>query len=223
MSLPDTLFQQGTTLAELEAPCWLWLLAFTDGSAGQMTCIPAADRAHVENAARASHGAALVRVVPVPGADRLLRRAEIQWALSGRGLVPVEAMPPGRWLARVAWLLECSPSQLEASGALSLDDAAECSAAAPHLAAELIQANGWQRPPPCEPGPLPQAPATSSAPSACATWRAARDAYLGHLVGCRRCIAHRLRNPSHCETGAALRRTYDDASAQPGSNSQKTL
>ncbi|MBN3967246.1 hypothetical protein IMW75_18450 [Pseudomonas gregormendelii] len=179
----------------------------------QITCSPDAERVHVESVARARHGAALVRVVPVPRADRLLRPSEIQWALAGRGLVPVEAMPPRRWLARVAWLLECSPGQLEATGRLTTEDGAECSAAAPHLAAELIRSHGWRLPPPePEPGPRQDQPPPSSATGFSVTWRAARDAYLGHLVRCPACIAHRLRNPIHCETGSALRCTYDGAS-----------
>lgn len=212
MSLPDSLFQQDAIATEPELPCWLWLVELVSGRVVQMACSPAAERGQAERFAQASQGAALVRVVPVPGADRLLRPAEIRWSLAGRGLVSVEGMPPARWLARVAWMLECSPEQLTASDRLTSDDAAQCSAAAPHLAAELIRSHGWAPPPPAEPGPRQAPPTLPSAPSFSATWCAARDAYLGHLMACPDCIAHRLRNPVHCEAGAALRRTYEAAS-----------
>lgn len=211
MSLPDRLFEQAAASTAPEPQSWLWLLELTGGRVVQMTCSPDAERAHVERFARARHGAALLRVVPVPSAVRPLRAAEIKWALAGHGLVPVEAMPPQRWLARVAWLLDCSPRQLEASGKLTGEDGGECSAAAPHLAAELIRSSGWQLQPERDPGtPTDQVP-PPALPSDSATWRAARDSYHGHLASCTTCIAHRLHNPTHCEVGAALRRAYDAA------------
>jgi hypothetical protein len=153
MSLPDRLFQLNATPSAPESPCWLWLLELADGGVVQMACSPSAELGRVSSVAKAQHGAALMRVMPVPGAERMLRPAEIKWALSGRGLVTLEAMPPGRWLARVAWLLDCSPEQLAATGRITSEDAAQCSTAAPHLAAELIRSSGWTPPPPVEPSP----------------------------------------------------------------------
>ena len=112
-------------------------------------------------------------------------------------------------LARVAWLLECSPEQLAATGKLTNEDAEQCSIAAPYLAVELIRSNGWTSPPPIEPGPRLEQPAPPSAPRFSATWCAARDAYLGHLMKCPDCIAHRLHNTIHCEARTVLRRGYD--------------
>lgn len=211
MSLPGRLFEQAAASTAPEPQSWLWLLELTGGRVVQMTCSPDAERAHVERFSRARHGAALLRVVPVPSAVRPLRAAEIKWALAGHGLVPVEAMPPQRWLARVAWLLDCSPRQLEASGKLTGEDSGECSVAAPHLAAELIRSSGWYLQPERDPGPRTDQLPPPSVPSDSDTWRAARDSYHGHLAGCSICIAHRLHNPTHCEVGAALRRAYDAA------------
>lgn len=211
MSLPDSLFQQNESPAAPDLPCWLWLLELACGRVVQIACNPAAERGQVEYIARTRHGAALARVVAVPDADRVLRTAEIQWALAGRGLVQVEVMSPARWLARVAWLLECTPDQLEASGRLGTEDAERCSAAAPHLAAELIRSSGWTPPPPAEPGPRKEPIPPTEPPSFSTTWRAARDAYLSHRISCPVCIANRLSNPMYCETGEALRRAYDNA------------
>lgn len=125
------------------------------------------------------------------------------------GAIPRYSPQAGMSLARVAWLLECSPEQLAATGKLTNEDAEQCSIAAPYLAVELIRSNGWTSPPPIEPGPRLEQPAPPSAPRFSATWCAARDAYLGHLMKCPDCIAHRLHNTIHCEARTVLRRGYD--------------
>ncbi|HDP0195901.1 TPA: hypothetical protein P5S63_005012 [Salmonella enterica subsp. enterica serovar Concord] len=45
------------------------------------------------------------------------------------------------------------------------------------------------------------------APSA--TWLAARDAYISHVMTCPHCVTHGPKIPRHCPAGAELRRQYD--------------
>ncbi|WP_080178690.1 hypothetical protein [Salmonella enterica] len=44
-----------------------------------------------------------------------------------------------------------------------------------------------------------------------AAWRAARDAYISHVMTCPHCVTHGPMTPRHCPAGAELRRQYDAA------------
>ena len=48
-----------------------------------------------------------------------------------------------------------------------------------------------------------------SAATATPEWRKARDQYLNHIMVCRACRAHLPKSPTHCPTGAELRKQYD--------------
>ncbi|WHI17400.1 hypothetical protein [Escherichia coli] len=52
-----------------------------------------------------------------------------------------------------------------------------------------------------------QALADMCAPSA--TWLAARDAYISHVMTCPRCVTSGVKKPRHCAEGERLRQNYD--------------
>ncbi|EBG0641358.1 hypothetical protein FIG89_02615 [Salmonella enterica subsp. enterica] len=41
-------------------------------------------------------------------------------------------------------------------------------------------------------------------------WRAARDAYIGHIMTCHQCVTKGLRHPRHCPDGETLRHIMDN-------------
>lgn len=203
-----------TSRPPADVACWLWLAELTDGGVVQTTHTPAADQRRAEQVARQQYGAQLVRVVPVPSVTRLLTQGEQRRVLGGLSASSAQPDPmdPAAWLARVAWLLGCTPSQLLASGAVTEEDAAELSSVPAHLVAALVRSYEWKHPQSTtpEPAPAPAPPAHQSAATWPPTWRASRDAYYGHIARCPQCIAHRLKKPHHCPDGAALRQRYDD-------------
>lgn len=125
------------------------------------------------------------------------------------------AVDPAQRLQLLATVLGCPPGWLLETGRVTLQELAE---AGPRwnvgAAARLIRSHDWEQP------PAPQQARTSrNAPPAHltaatlpATWRAARDAYLAHVMACPHCRAHLLHNPTHCPQGLTLRQAYDSAS-----------
>ncbi len=114
-----------------------------------------------------------------------------------------------RWLELLAAVLGCSPDWLTSTGRVTAEDLAERGSIT--AAARLIRSHGWEEPPPLPPAPAPEPMARTSPTAQHAAWLAARDAYYGHIMGCGRCRAFLLHNPTHCPAGAALRRAYDNA------------
>src|SRR5688572_19864843 len=76
-----------------------------------------------------------------------------------------------RWLERLADVLGCSSNWLLETGRVTPDDLAERGPIA--KAARLIHSNGWQQPPPLEPGPRLEPPLSRYVPSNSAAWCAA--------------------------------------------------
>lgn len=120
-----------------------------------------------------------------------------------------QPLAAARWLELLAAVLGCSPDWLTSTGRVTAEDLAERGSIA--AAALLIRSHDWKEPPSRAPAPGPQQPAHTCAAAQTAAWQAARDAYLAHIMGCSRCRAHLLHNPTHCPAGAALRRAYDSA------------
>ncbi len=209
MGVLSGLFERmaATDNAEHDVKCWLWLVALKDGHTVQMTFAPVGGLADARKLAERRYGAAVVRVVPVRSADRLLNTGEVGRALMGLGLgsVPVPPMTSERWLDRVAWLLDCTREQLLSSGVVSLEDAASCSDVAPYLAADAIRASGWTPSNPAQSGQSVVRADDAIAPG----WIAVYDEYLRHVKACPSCTAHRLRTPVHCDTGGAIRARYE--------------
>lgn len=122
----------------------------------------------------------------------------------------LQPLDGARWLELLAAVLGCAPEWLTSTGRVTAEDLAERGSIA--AAALLIRSHGWEAPPPRPPAPAPEPPPRASATNQPAAWLAVRDAYLAHIMGCRRCRAFLLHNPTHCPAGADLRRAYDNAS-----------
>ena len=125
------------------------------------------------------------------------------------------AADPIHRLELLAAVLGCPPSWLLTTGRVTLQELAEAGSAwSVGAAARLIRSHGWEEPPaPEQASPSRHTPAArQTAITRPATWRAARDAYLGHVMACPNCRAHLLHNPTHCPPGLTLRQAYDSAS-----------
>lgn len=117
------------------------------------------------------------------------------------------------WLARVAYLLECSPAYLLEHGFIDRHDLAEQRRTHPHFVVPLIRSNpAWVLE---QPGiPAPSAPgqeyirAQSSLTAATTTpeWCRVRDRYINHLMLCSACHAPTGR---YCVIATELRQRYD--------------
>lgn len=114
-------------------------------------------------------------------------------------------LPERQWLELLAAVLGSSPEWLLESGHVDADDLAERGRIS--AAARLIRSHGW--------GSAAQqavAPENTSERTPSPAWLAARDAYVHHVMGCRLCRAHLLKDPAHCPAGAELREHYDQQS-----------
>ncbi len=123
-------------------------------------------------------------------------------------------LPAAQWLELLAAVLGCSPGWLLDSGRVSVDDLGTRGRISD--TARLIRSHNWAPPAPICPEQLSPATANGLSPTATlsATWLAARDAYLNHVMVCHTCRAHHPKSPTHCSIGAELREQYDQQTAQ---------
>ena len=159
-----------------------------------------------------SDGAAKVAALDLPALGAFVRQSLPAPPKADSGTS--SNLPAAQWLELLAAVLGCSPSWLLDSGRVSVDDLGTRGRISD--TARLIRSHDWTPPSPTCPAQLSPATANGLSPTATlsATWLAARDAYLNHVMVCRTCRAHRHKSPTHCPIGAELREQYDQEATQ---------